>query len=187
MPRPSAASTSRDPLYESVTAAARYQGMEHWLPFFHDRLETLFDYLDDPVVTLDHTADEAAAARLEQIDEFYQARREALDKKESFGAAPYKPIRPEIALSDSRRMDAGARPTIARWRFRPSRAPMLICRSWAASAAGASRRSGPWQDGNLYEAVRTHTETSAAGRQARGHRQLDRRIARAPADDPQGP
>ncbi|MGL6181119.1 MAG: transcription-repair coupling factor, partial [Aestuariivirga sp.] len=85
-----------DPLYESVTSGRRYQGMEHWMPFFHDRLETLFDYLSEPVVTLDHTADEAAAARLEQIDEFYQARREALDKKESFGAAPYKPLRPEL-------------------------------------------------------------------------------------------
>ena len=77
-----------DPLYESVTAGRRYQGMEHWLPFFHETLETLFDYLDDPVVSLDHTADEAASARQDQIEEFYQARREALDKKEAFGAAP---------------------------------------------------------------------------------------------------
>jgi transcription-repair coupling factor (superfamily II helicase) len=28
---------TRDPLYESVTAGRRYQGMEHWLPLFHDR------------------------------------------------------------------------------------------------------------------------------------------------------
>jgi transcription-repair coupling factor (superfamily II helicase) len=35
-----------DPLYESVTAGRRYQGMEHWLPLFHDHLSTLFDYLE---------------------------------------------------------------------------------------------------------------------------------------------
>ena len=36
-----------DPLYEAVSAGRKHQGMEHWLPFFHDRLETLFDYLPD--------------------------------------------------------------------------------------------------------------------------------------------
>ena len=34
-----------DPLYESVTNGRRYQGMEHWMPLFHERLETLLDYL----------------------------------------------------------------------------------------------------------------------------------------------
>ena len=34
-----------DPLYESVTNGRRYQGMEHWLPLFHDHLETMLDYL----------------------------------------------------------------------------------------------------------------------------------------------
>ncbi len=30
-----------DPLYESVSAGRRYPGMEHWLPFYYERLETL--------------------------------------------------------------------------------------------------------------------------------------------------
>ncbi len=30
-----------DPLYESVTAGRKPQGAEHWLPFFHETLETL--------------------------------------------------------------------------------------------------------------------------------------------------
>ena len=119
--------------------------------------------------------------------EFYQARREALDKKESFGAAPYKPLRPELALSDSRAHGRRCSPTIARWRFRPSRARTHLPCLWAAGAAAASRPSATQQDGSVYEAVRTHTDDPAAGRQARGHCQLDRRIARAPADDPQGP
>ncbi|MCX8508711.1 MAG: transcription-repair coupling factor, partial [Rhodobacteraceae bacterium] len=34
-----------DPLYEAVSAGRKHAGMEHWLPYFHDRLETLFDYL----------------------------------------------------------------------------------------------------------------------------------------------
>ena len=34
-----------DPLYEAVSAGRKHQGYEHWLPFFHERLETLLDYL----------------------------------------------------------------------------------------------------------------------------------------------
>ena len=34
-----------DPLYEAVSAGRKLQGCEHWLPLFHERLETLFDYL----------------------------------------------------------------------------------------------------------------------------------------------
>jgi transcription-repair coupling factor (superfamily II helicase) len=147
-----------DPLYESVTSGRRYQGMEHWMPFFHDRLETLFDYLSDPVVTLDHTADEAAAARLEQIDEFYQARREALDKKESFGAAPYKPIRPELLY-----LTAGAWTQVLVDHCTLALSPFESPDSSAVSLGGKRGRSfaaeRTLQDGSLYDAVRTHTET----------------------------
>ena len=41
------AAGSDDPLYEAVSAGRKHQGMEHWLAFFHERLETLFDYLPD--------------------------------------------------------------------------------------------------------------------------------------------
>ena len=42
-----------DPLYEAISAGRKHQGYEHWLPFFHDRLETLFDYLPGAPVLLD--------------------------------------------------------------------------------------------------------------------------------------
>jgi len=34
-----------DALYEAVSEGRRHAGMEHWLPLFHRRMETLFDYL----------------------------------------------------------------------------------------------------------------------------------------------
>ncbi len=37
-----------DVLYEAVSEGRRAAGMEHWLPLFHQHLETLFDYLDVP-------------------------------------------------------------------------------------------------------------------------------------------
>ena len=33
-----------DLLYEAVSEGRRHPGMEHWLPLFHDQLDTLFDY-----------------------------------------------------------------------------------------------------------------------------------------------
>ena len=46
--------TGDDPLYEAVSAGQRYPGLEHWLPLFHDHLETLFDYLPGVPVSFDH-------------------------------------------------------------------------------------------------------------------------------------
>ena len=48
-----------DPLYAAISAGTRYPGYEHWLPLFHDQLETVFDYLPHAAVTQDHQADEA--------------------------------------------------------------------------------------------------------------------------------
>ena len=39
------ATTPDDLLYEAVSEGRRYPGMEHWLPLFHGKLETVFDYL----------------------------------------------------------------------------------------------------------------------------------------------
>ncbi len=66
--------TGDDPLYEAVSAGHRYPGQEHWLPLFHDHLETLFDYLPGVPVSFDHRSDEAAKSRFEQIAEHYEAR-----------------------------------------------------------------------------------------------------------------
>jgi transcription-repair coupling factor (superfamily II helicase) len=37
-----------DVLYEAISEGRRYAGMEHWLPLFRQRMETLFDYLQAP-------------------------------------------------------------------------------------------------------------------------------------------
>src|SRR5262249_27089555 len=86
--------TSEDPLYESISAGRQHQGMEHWLPLFHDRLETLFDYLPGAVVGLDPLVDDARTKRREQIADHYDARAQALERK-AFGAPPYHPAPPE--------------------------------------------------------------------------------------------
>jgi transcription-repair coupling factor (superfamily II helicase) len=87
--------TGNDPLYEAVSEGRRFAGMEHWLPFFYERLETLFDYLPSTPLAIDHLVEEAISERLEQVGDHYQARREAAGRGATAGAAPYKPIPPE--------------------------------------------------------------------------------------------
>ncbi len=83
-----------DPLYESVSAGRRYVGMEHWLPLYYERLETLFDYLPGAGVSLDHQADEVRGHRLDAIADFYGARRNVTTAARA-GSPVYRPVRPD--------------------------------------------------------------------------------------------
>ena len=93
-----------DPLYESVSAGRRYIGMEHWLPLFYDGLESLFEYLPEAIVALDHEVETVVAERLEMIADYYDARRSMLTqnrgKTVGEGASIYKPVPPEQLFLD---------------------------------------------------------------------------------------
>ncbi len=88
-----------DPLYEAVSAGRKHQGMEHWLPFFHGDLDTLFDYLPDGPVTLDDQTGPARAARWDSIADQYDARREAMQAKGRLDSV-YKPCPPGLLYLD---------------------------------------------------------------------------------------
>ena len=87
--------TQNDMLYQAVSEGRRYPGMEHWLPLFYERLDTLDAYLGDAPVLFDALIDDAVHERHEQIEDHYQARREALEKSADGAAAPYKPLHPD--------------------------------------------------------------------------------------------
>ncbi len=93
--------SGEDPLYEAVSAGRRHLGFEHWLPLFHERLETLFDYLPEAVLVLDHQAEEAREARLALIDEYYRARRDVKETGVASGATTYNPVPPEALFLDA--------------------------------------------------------------------------------------
>lgn len=84
-----------DPLYEAVSAGRKYQGVEHWLAFFHDRLETIFDYLPKASITLDDNLTPARLARWESIQDQYETRQFALNQKSKIDTV-YKPVAPEL-------------------------------------------------------------------------------------------
>ena len=86
--------SGEDTLYQAVTSGQRYIGMEHWLPLFHEKLETLFDYLPEGPVILDYQWRQAMDARLDLIGEYYAARLNVSSgtAKES---VPYLPVKPD--------------------------------------------------------------------------------------------
>ena len=97
------APTRDDRLYEAISEGRRYPGMEHWLPLFQDRLDTLIDYVPQVPVVFDALADDAAAERLSQVKDYYDARRAAMNQPQP-GVAPYRPLPPDSLHMAPRRM-----------------------------------------------------------------------------------
>src|SRR6201991_1640689 len=81
------------PLYEAGSEGRRHPGMEHWLPLFQERMDTLFDYLRDAPIAIEPQGEDAARESFKQIADYYDARREAMDHPG--GGAIYKPLPPD--------------------------------------------------------------------------------------------
>ncbi|GAA6165194.1 transcription-repair coupling factor [Pelagimonas sp. KU-00592-HH] len=106
-----------DPLYEAISAGKKHQGVEHWLPFFHERLETLFDYLPDATISLDDQVDAVRLARWDTVQDQYETRHHALQQKSRIDTV-YKPVPPALLYMDDAAWDAavGARRVL---KFKP--------------------------------------------------------------------
>jgi transcription-repair coupling factor (superfamily II helicase) len=102
---------AEDPIYASVSEGRRHPGMEHWVPLFHDTMETLLDYLPGVSASLDHQAEDVLTARLEMIADHYAARR-AVPRD---GETPYRPLPPDRLYLDRAGWDEmlGAVPVFA--------------------------------------------------------------------------
>ncbi|MFC3571610.1 transcription-repair coupling factor [Paracoccus simplex] len=90
---------ANDPLYEGISAGRKMAGMEHWLPWFHARLESLFDYLPGASVVADDHLDQVRDARWHTITEQFEARREALARKGGTDTV-YRPVPPAEMFPD---------------------------------------------------------------------------------------
>jgi transcription-repair coupling factor (superfamily II helicase) len=157
-----------DHLYEAISAGQRYAGLEHWLPLFHERLETLLDYVPEAVVTLDHQSSEAINARLDQIKEFYEARREIATSKRGAEGPPYNPLpsdRLYLAREEWRKL-LGRRRSATFSPFAPAdNAADTIDAGGRPGADFAPIRTQPGS--NLFEAIRDY-----AAREIAAHRRV---------------
>jgi len=82
-----------DPIYDAVSAGARPQGVEHWLPLFYETTQSLFEVLGEQTLWMfDHLADEAIAERLTLIEDYYDARATAPTGKGALSAPLYRAL-----------------------------------------------------------------------------------------------
>ncbi|WP_404406591.1 transcription-repair coupling factor [Pelagibacterium halotolerans] len=157
--------TVDDPLYGAISAGQRFAGMEHWLPFFYERMEGLADYVGDAPFYFDDQSREAFSERRDQILDYFDARQQAREQGSTAGA-PYKPIRPELLYHT----DAGAF-DLARGHeineltpFMPAdeSLPVIDCAGRMAPNFAAERQAA---ETNLFESVIARIKTEArAGR-----------------------
>src|SRR3569623_1016732 len=103
--------TPADMHYQAESEGRRHPGMEHWLPLFHEGMDTLFDYLPGTAVALEALADDAIEQRFAQIKDYYDARVEALKD----GVTPaYKPMPPDkLYLTDKEWKERLAKTAVA--------------------------------------------------------------------------
>ena len=152
-----------DPVYQAVSEGVRRQGLEHWLPLLHERLETVFDYLPaDAVVLLDALAEQARDERLAMIEDAYGARREV-----GRTGQPYRALKPEALYLTRGEWDE--RLSTLAWRrvsaFH-SEGPVVVDMGGVQGRTFAAERA---QDSvNLFEAVTAH----ATALQGQGKRVL---------------
>ncbi|HEX8240333.1 MAG TPA: transcription-repair coupling factor [Allosphingosinicella sp.] len=86
------ATATGDPIYQAVSEGRRLAGLDHWLPLFEERLDTLFEHLgDDDLVVRDAHDAGAADARFEAIADYYENRKRA----QSSDPGSYRPLEPE--------------------------------------------------------------------------------------------
>jgi transcription-repair coupling factor (superfamily II helicase) len=149
------APTPDDLLYHAVSGGRRHPGMEHWLPLFHARLDTLFDYVPGSPVVLEPLAEDAARERLTQIRDYHDARQQALTQRGS--GPPYQPLPPDrlyLAETEWReRLDATALARLTPFTVPEGQGPVIDIgtkqgRNFAAERAEPGR--------NVFEAVTSH-------------------------------
>jgi len=150
---------SDDPLYEAISEGRKFPGMEHWLPLFYERMATLFDYLPDAPVVLDHQTEQARETRLGQIGEFFDARRSMQDVDRKAKAPVYRPLPPDRLYLTAEDWRA----TLEN-RAVAQLSPFAAPEGTGAADAGGRRgrdfadvRNDP--DANVFDAVRQHVAT----------------------------
>lgn len=99
---------SHDPTYAAVSDGIRTQGLEHYLPLFHETTETLFDYIGaGALFAFDGLLSEARAERWDVIEDFYSSRQEHAQSRDTGSGDPsktgglYRPLQPtELYIND---------------------------------------------------------------------------------------
>ncbi len=162
------APSPQDTLYQSVSEGRRFAGMEHWLALFYEKLDTVFDYVPDAAIVVDHRGEEALEERYSQVCEHYEARIIQGQGREFGETTPYHPLAPErmyLPLEEVRSLASG------RDRFDLTPFDTIDTRDRPVVSAGAMQirsfaAERADQNTNVFESVVSHISArKAAGKQ----------------------
>jgi len=148
---------SSDPVYETVSAGGRPAGAEHWLPLFHETTDTVFDYAGETaMIGLDALANEARDERLDQVRDYFEARRDAQGSapKGGLSAPVYHPLEPDALYLPAEEWDERLRATAHR-RFTAFQEPgeAVVALSGRQGRSFAAERQAEL---NVFDAARDH-------------------------------
>jgi len=168
--------THGDPLYEAVSEGRRYNGMDHWLPLFFEKMESLFSYVPACSVTLDQHALQAAEERFSQIADFYEARKtlaESFHKKGkkkgsdvSLSGTVYHALPPRALYLDGKELESAMGGAL---QLLPFGAPEGSGVKDGATKDGGGRKGRDFADiralpdGDVFGALRRHLVEIGAG------------------------
>jgi transcription-repair coupling factor (superfamily II helicase) len=144
-----------DPLYDSVSARIRRQGVEQFLPFFYERLETVFDYCGaEALVAFDALAEDAIHERVETARDHYESRKSAPVAR---GASVFRAPEPNLLyLTDEALQQAlGSRPARRFTHFDTDAKEQLDLAARAGRDFAPERQTA---DANVFDAAAKHVE-----------------------------
>lgn len=150
------AASRDDALYAAISDGRRYAGLEHWLPLFHETLETIFDYAPEAALLMEPLISEAVSERWREIEDHYEARREALSVKQP-GIVPYQPVAPESLFISEAEWNAvtASRETVGLTSFAiDGRAPEVLDLGGKRGRGFAEERQAG--DVNVFDAAVAH-------------------------------
>ena len=146
------ATATGDPLYQAISEGRRLAGMEHWLPLFEERLDTLFDHLgENCVIVRDAGVPAAADSRFAAIADYYDNRIAA----RSSDPGSYRPLDPATLYLSSEQWAEriAAEPLHITGPFREPDSDAVVDFDVIGSRDFAPERQA---EANVYEAVGAH-------------------------------
>ncbi|MFC7290632.1 transcription-repair coupling factor [Hirschia litorea] len=139
-----------DPNYEAARAKIRRQGVEQWLPLFHEKLETLLEYAGaDALLGFDNQAEAVGLDRIAQAKDYYDTRVHAAGGDEM--AAKVLPPQALYLTKEDFELTRAAGAVV---RFHPSQSPDKKDVVFVGAQAGRDfsvERSNP--DTNVFDAA----------------------------------
>ena len=87
------ARSTNDFLYDSISQGIPFQGYEHWLSFYYNKLETIFDYIKkDTILIFAEETQSAFNLRLEEISDYYLNRKTIYEQSKGDNNGLYRPV-----------------------------------------------------------------------------------------------